>query len=323
MPEFREQIHPLVRRLAVVVCGVALLPIAMGALVTTLKAGMAFADWPSSDGQNMLLYPWLKDLSNPDKFTEHGHRLAGVLIGLVSMALVVVTWRVEPRPWVRRFSAVILAAVIGQGLLGGARVLLDRQVLAMLHSVTAAMFFSLCLIFLLTTGRTWQRLAAERDSRIGPGGLAIVLAFPIVVLGQYLLGGAFRHLHTMLDEHIAGAVLVTIVGAAAVVTLGRSESRTLRRSAGLIATALLIQLVLGLCAYFTRLGLPSLGFVATSESTSQVIACSLHTVGGIVLLGSAVTALAATVRLWRSGGLIKVNQLVDVPVKGSSPGGAA
>jgi cytochrome c oxidase assembly protein subunit 15 len=86
-------------RLAVLTACVALLPILMGALVTTKDAGMAFPDWPSSDGHNMLSYPWLK--SAGAKFLEHGHRLAGVLIGLTSMALAVVAWYSEPRRWVR------------------------------------------------------------------------------------------------------------------------------------------------------------------------------------------------------------------------------
>ena len=69
--------HPWLHRLAVLTAVVALLPIVMGALVTTKDAGMAFRDWPSSDGHGMLAYPWLK--SAGDKFLEHGHRLGGVL----------------------------------------------------------------------------------------------------------------------------------------------------------------------------------------------------------------------------------------------------
>src|SRR6056297_2651005 len=117
-----SSIHPSVRRFALLTCLVALLPISIGSLVTTLKAGMAFADWPTSDGQNMLLYPWLKDLGQTDKFVEHGHRLAGMLIGFVSIALVAVTFRKEKSGRVRFGSVVILAAVIAHGLLGGMRV---------------------------------------------------------------------------------------------------------------------------------------------------------------------------------------------------------
>src|SRR6185295_2646229 len=73
-------LHPL----AVLTACVALLPILVGAVVTTKDAGMAFRDWPSSDGYHMFLYPWLESAGN--KFMEHGHRLGGIVIGLSSMA---------------------------------------------------------------------------------------------------------------------------------------------------------------------------------------------------------------------------------------------
>jgi cytochrome c oxidase assembly protein subunit 15 len=196
-------IHPVVRKLAWAVCLVSLVPISMGALVTTLKAGMAFADWPSSDGHNMLLYPWFKDIfDNPAKFTEHGHRLAGVLIGMLSIGLAAAAWRFEKQRWVRVYAYSILGAVIAQGLLGGIRVLLDKQVLAMLHSVTGALFFCLCIGFLVFTRPAWGTLRTILERRTSIGGLAVVFVLPVVVMGQYLLGGALRHLHTLVDEHI-------------------------------------------------------------------------------------------------------------------------
>src|SRR5579871_3090818 len=110
-------------RLAVLTACVALVPVLMGALVTTKDAGMAFRDWPTSDGQNMFLYPWLKAAG--DKFLEHGHRLAGILIGITSIALAAVAWNVERRQWVVWLVSGVLVAVIAQGILGGIRVRLD------------------------------------------------------------------------------------------------------------------------------------------------------------------------------------------------------
>jgi heme A synthase len=169
-------VHPVIRKLATTTCVVALLPIGMGALVTTLKAGMAFADWPSSDGHNMLLYPWFRDFAtNPDKFTEHGHRLAGMLIGFISIALAAAAWR-QGQGWVRTFASTILAAVILQGLLGGARVLFDRQHLAMVHSITGASFFCLCVIFRLMCSTKWPEWLSQRDERLTPGRCGLCCA---------------------------------------------------------------------------------------------------------------------------------------------------
>ena len=96
---------------------VSLVPVTMGALTTTLDAGMAFNDWPTSDGHNMLTYPWFR--SYGDKFIEHGHRLGGMLIGFVTLILVGVTMKVETRRWVKVAVFAVLLAVIAQGIAGG------------------------------------------------------------------------------------------------------------------------------------------------------------------------------------------------------------
>ena len=297
----REIVHPVVRKLATATCLVALLPIGMGALVTTLQAGMAFADWPSSDGQNMLLYPWFRDFaSHPDKFTEHGHRLAGMLIGLVSVCLALTSYCLE-RTWVKWFTTAILLAVIAQGALGGARVLLDRQLLAMLHSITGAAFFSLCVVFRLMCSSGWSNWCQQRDDRIGPLSASLIAITPMIIFGQYLLGAALRHFHTMLDEHLVGAAIVVFCGSFAAMCLIRSENQLLRCCAFTIIFALLLQVMLGIGSYLTRLGLPQIGFVAVSGSLSQTVICSMHTVFGMFLLSSSLIAASSLTVLYKAG----------------------
>jgi heme a synthase len=296
-----ETVHPLIRKLATTTCVVALLPIGMGALVTTLKAGMAFADWPSSDGHNMLLYPWFQDFAtNPEKFTEHGHRLAGILIGFIGIILAVAAWRVG-KGWVRTYAFSILVAVILQGLLGGARVLFDRQHLAMVHSITGASFFCMCIVFRLLCSAKWSEWLSHRDERLTPVGAALVTLAPFAVLGQYGLGGLLRHLHIMLNEHLIGAVIASIVCVSASICLLRCQSSLLRTSGVGIAAALLVQLLLGAGSYLTRFGLPMIGYVATSGSLSQAVICSLHTVGGMFLFASTVVSAVSLMKLWRAG----------------------
>jgi cytochrome c oxidase assembly protein subunit 15 len=325
--ETGETIHPGVRRAAAAVCAVALLPITLGAVVTTLKAGMAFADWPSSDGHNMLLYPWLQDLRNTDKFVEHGHRLAGMLIGVLSIGLVVTTFVCERRIWVRRYSVAILIAVIAQGLLGGARVIQNKQTLAMLHSMTGALFFCMCVLFMVMTSRFWNQLTTQRDTRLSASSFSCALLLPIAVFGQYILGSMFRHLHTMLHEHIGGAIVVTLMGIWAASLLLRSDAASLRRCGWLVSSTLLFQILLGLSAYVTRLGLPVAGYVATSGSFSQAVMCSLHTVGGMLLLSSTVVSAAVGLQMYRLGHLPGVSLVAQLPVAGTltqqRDGGAA
>ena len=96
----------------------------VGGLVTTYDAGMAVPDWPSTYGYNLFLYPWTEWLAGPwDLFIEHGHRLLGAAVGLL-------THRASSSSSgapiagagcaLRRLAA--LALVIVQGVLGGMRV---------------------------------------------------------------------------------------------------------------------------------------------------------------------------------------------------------
>jgi cytochrome c oxidase assembly protein subunit 15 len=256
---------------------------------------MAFADWPTSDGHNMLLYPWLSDLRNPDRFAEHGHRLAGMVIGFTSIALVAVAFLRERRSWVRMYSIVILVAVVAQGLLGGARVLLDANLLAMVHSLSGAIFFVLCVVFAMLTGSKWSAARADMF-QCSAAAAAAVLLLPVFVLMQYWLGGMFRHMGRMMYEHLAGAVLVTLVALLASVLLMRSKSASLRSSGRLVLSALLIQLGLGVGAWFTKLNVPALGWVASTGSLASVVFRSAHTIGGMLLLTSSVLAAVHVAR---------------------------
>ncbi|MEX0718126.1 MAG: COX15/CtaA family protein [Planctomycetaceae bacterium] len=279
--------QPTLHRLAIATAVLALLPITVGALVTTMKWGMAFLDYPTSDGHNMLLYPWLKSAS--DKFTEHGHRLAGMLIGIVSAGLMVVAWMKESRGWVKVAATIIPFCVLLQGLLGGARVLADDERMAMFHGSFAAVVFTLMAAVAMWTGRRWIELSgdaaeAESDRRLKP----LAFALPFVVFGQYLLGGALRHLGTMLHEHIGMAVIASLFAILVAVQGMRSGVPMLRRSAGLILAVLLAQVALGIGSYVTKFGFATWGVVAVQHSLPQVVFRTSHTVVGMLLLTAAV-----------------------------------
>ena len=288
-------------RVAVVTACVALLPIAVGALVTTLRAGMAFLDWPSSDGHNMLLYPWFRDLAqgNTDKAVEHGHRLAGMLIGLMSIALVVVAWVTEPRRWVRGTAFAVLLSVIAQGILGGARVIQNEEALAMVHGTFAAVVFAAIGCLALVTGCGW--FAAEDRSRRGTGRLAacryVAFATPVVLFVQYVLGGFVRHLGSMLHEHLAFAALAFLAVLATVVVSIRTGERWLRFSAWLLLVVVLVQLVLGAGSWVNRFGFGPAGYVAVEHSLPQVLFRTSHAVVGVVLFMLSVVHAVRVFRL--------------------------
>jgi heme a synthase len=304
-PEYR----PLVHRTAVATAIVALLPIGVGALVTSMKAGMAFRDWPTSDGQFMLTYPWLADFVRGamDKFVEHGHRLAGMLIGLTSILLATVVWRCEHRNWVRRLAAVVLGCVVVQGLLGGGRVLADDPRLAMVHGNFAAVVFCLMGTLCVVTSRRWIEYNVEpqpEDSRFPLAerlwslrGLS--LATVAAIYGQFILGGRQRHLHDMLYEHLAGAVLVAVLVVATVVFACRARVGWVPSAAWWMLLFLLAQGALGAAAWITKYGFASTGYVAVQGAPLQLAVRSGHTVVGMLLLMTSVVLALRVMRLSR------------------------
>ncbi len=296
----RPQIyHPWVHRWAVVTVLVSFLPVTMGALTTTRDAGMAFSDWPTSDGQNMLTYPWLQ--SAGDKFIEHGHRLAGMLIGLVSLILVWVTFRFERRMLPRALAAVVLVGVIVQGVLGGTRVRLDERVLAMIHGQFAAWVVALMAVLACVTSRAWGQMHVEPARGRASTAFPFVVLLPIAVVVQYTLGGLLRHMHTAMFEHLIFAGIVLLLAVVAALALWRTQVWWLRRSAMQVIGIVCLQLVLGAGAWVTRFGLPQTGFVATAGSQGQVWFRTAHTVGGMLLFASAVVAVVRLSRVSQGG----------------------
>ena len=82
----------------------------VGGLVTTYDAGMAVPDWPNTYGYNLFLYPWQTWLYGPwDLFIEHGHRLLGSLVGMLTIGLVASAW------WCQRDGLVRWLAVLRAG----------------------------------------------------------------------------------------------------------------------------------------------------------------------------------------------------------------
>lgn len=287
-------------RYAVLTAAIALLPIGMGALVTTLDAGMAFLDWPTSDGQNMFLYPWLKDFhANREKFVEHGHRLAGSLIGIFSIGLVALTQQRESRGWVRALAIGILAAVILQGLLGGFRVIADARVAALVHGLFASLIFSTITLFALVTGSKWTSggRGTHSSTPVSNGLKVLAIANLLAVFGQSLLGGLVRHLGFALHEHLGGAILATVLSVALIVSSWRSGQAWLRSAAIGLLIVLFVQLVLGAGAWVTRFGFPTTGYVAVQQAPEQILFRTAHAVAAMFVLMMSVQIAARVLRL--------------------------
>ena len=328
LPETMNSLSPQAesrwpRRWAVLLVCATFPLIWVGGLVTTYKAGMAVPDWPSTYGYNLLLYPWQTWLSGPfDLFVEHGHRLLAVGIGLVTIGLVISVYRSERRHWLKVLSLVALAAVIGQGLLGGARVLMDERMLALVHACSGPAFFALAVVIAATLASSWKNPQGKMsDEKISAAAVSRVVQWGLVASGlvylQLILGGLVRHapvtigpatFGVFLQFHIVMAAAVTIhmvILVAGIWRHRRSLPASLCRPAYLVLACLVFQLLLGGASWVTRYGWP--GFLADNELFAAYliraqalwpsIIVTAHVATGSLILALAVLISVRSMRL--------------------------
>lgn len=286
------------RRLAVSTVCVALVTVIFGALTTSKNAGMAFRDWPTSDGYLMVTYPWLQDFAKDwDKFLEHGHRLAGMLIGIWSIVLVATAYYTKQRRSLKLLSIAVLVGVICQGLLGGFRVQLDERGLAMLHGAFAALVFTLMGAVIVLSGKAWKSPEPETEKNAILTLKVLASLVVLVLFTQYLLGGLIRHKGTGLHEHLGlglaalGLIFVNFTFS------GFSNVAWLRKSGFLLLLIALGQVGLGLAAWVMKYGFAPTGFVAINDSIQQVGFRTAHTVWGIITFQIAVVHLLKVFRV--------------------------
>jgi len=102
---------------AIVLVGVTAVLLCFGALVTTYDAAMAVPDWPGTYGHNMFLFPVSEWLGGPwDLFLEHGHRLLGATVGMLSLVLAAACFRWETRGVVRGLATAAVVLVVRRSL---------------------------------------------------------------------------------------------------------------------------------------------------------------------------------------------------------------
>lgn len=166
----------------------------LGGQVTSKQAGLSVPDWPNSYGYNMWLFP--PSMWKGGIFWEHTHRLKGTVVGFLSILLAIQAWRVEKRAWARWVCYGVLAAVIGQGVLGGLRVVWSNLDLAIVHACTAQAFFSLVVFTCVITSRWWHEARDSSDFSSQPVAKSLVTLAAVtcgVIYFQLIIGAVMRH----------------------------------------------------------------------------------------------------------------------------------
>jgi cytochrome c oxidase assembly protein subunit 15 len=267
-----------------------------GGTVTTIEAGMAIDGWlvlePGRGDHFLLFYPVDKWFRDDGTFAEHTHRLFGALVGLLAIATVVATWRVDPRRRARLVTCGALLLVSAQGALGGLRVLENSPELAFLHGALAQLvfaFLALMAVFLAPRYRESQAAEGEGAAQLRrSSGVATAIVYVTIFAGAWL-----RHAvsYMALGVHVALVVLATVlVFRLATGLKARAQSSPgqggLRRCARNLHILLGLQLLLGAASVW-------IVFFEVGDGVPEIhqsIFPTLHVLFGALLLAQLLAA---------------------------------
>jgi heme a synthase len=281
--------HSGIHKFALFVVAWAVVLLTAGALVTSEDAALAVPDWPLSFGT--LNPPMVGGIAY-----EHSHRLIATGLGLLIVALALLLWRYEERPWVKYLGLAAVGGVVVQGLLGGLVVLkLLHYWLPVMHACTAEIVFAILVAIAVCTSRWYMQSLPQYVDRGSPSIHSIATLNALVIFLQVLVGAGFRHKYMSLKPHVFGApvVLAMVVWTALVLRRRFPEVPAMARVRTLLHAMVGVQIVLGIVALWMR--------IQSAEDPQPlppvVISTVVHTVVGAILFATSIATVMVCYRL--------------------------
>jgi len=212
----------------------------------------------------------------------------------------------QPLRFIRTGASLLLLTVMVQGLLGGLRVLLDKQLglkatlgveLSQLHGVLAQVVFASMLALAAMTAKRCVGDHLSPFERVRLGRISLALVFATFL--QLVWAVWVRHAPTPLAQRLhfltAFAVAALIAWLAVRLYSNTDGSRLLGRTMGFLIAVVVLQVTLGVEAWMGKFA--ATGPEATvppmyrSLTTSSVAIRTGHQVLGAILLGTATLLL--------------------------------
>lgn len=245
-------------RLAVALVAVTIVVIVMGAMTTSTGSGLAYADWPLSDGQ---LMPESSYTTLPG-FLEHFHRLTAASAGLLSLTLMVwlLRWPGMDRD-VRRLAVLGLCLIVVQGVIGGTGVLKQLPLAnSAAHGTLAQITIAVFAITAYRLSPRWQATVPTAHPSASTARTLAVVAVAALVL-QTVFGAIARHSppgagQHALWTHVGNAFVVFLV---VLISSGFAAGRLgaipgLQGIGKALLGLLVLQILLGFVALLVRTG---------------------------------------------------------------------
>jgi heme a synthase len=257
--------------------------VTLGAFTTSIGAGMAFPDWPLSNG-SLNPHGWLDNVA---MFAEHSHRLSAGVMSAVTIGLAVWLGRTEARPWLRRLAWFAVALVLVQALVGGLRVLLDHlhvetvdtsvgRLFAMLHACLAQLFVCTLIAIAVSCTRGWIRGGPAVGTGVRRWGAAccalLFVQLAIAAVMRHSFAGLAIPTFPYANDHggwlpdawnfrvaihfahraLAAVLVVALLGFSFQIRRDRHASLALRFGASALVSLLALQIMLGASIIWTQ-----------------------------------------------------------------------
>jgi cytochrome c oxidase assembly protein subunit 15 len=202
----------------------------------------------------------------------------------------------------RRLGLVAVAAVVLQGVLGGLRVVLLEDTLAIFHGCLAQAFFALLAVIALLTAPRGRAVASPVEPALK--GLAVLAA--VLVYVQIVFGALLTHAGRI-DLHLAGAVLVFVLVPIVAAQLRRTGDAVAAPVSRLVSVLLGVQLLLGIGSFLARfspLWIPGEQLTVTALPVAHRLTGSLILAATVVLAVRVNVAAGSASPVWTEGGLM-------------------